>query len=128
MRTPLTWTSSHPSRTNIQSTNSFFFFSSRRRHTRYIGDWSSDGALPISRALGLRTGPVHAELRVNERGPWLVEIAGRSIGGRCSTVLEFGAGMTLEELILRHAVGLPLDSLDRPTDAAGAMMIPIPAA
>ncbi len=79
-------------------------------------------------ALGLRTGPVHAELRVNARGPWLVEIAGRSIGGRCSTVLEFGAGMTLEELILRHAVGLPLDSLDRPTDAAGTMMIPIPAA
>src|SRR5437763_1288043 len=24
-----------------------FFFSSRRRHTRYIGDWSSDVALPI---------------------------------------------------------------------------------
>jgi hypothetical protein len=65
---------------------------------------------------------------VNERGPWLVEIAGRSIGGRCSTILEFGAGMTLEELILRHAVGLPLDSLDRATDAAGTMMIPIPAA
>jgi len=85
-----------------------------------------------ARALGLRTGPVHAELRVNERGPWLVEIAGRSIGGRCSTILEFGAGMTLEELILRHAVGLPLDSLDRRVpsgrDAAGAMMIPIPAA
>jgi len=57
-----------------------------------------------------------------------VEIAGRSIGGQCSTVLEFGAGMTLEELILRHAVGLPLDSLDRTRDAAGAMMIPIPAA
>jgi biotin carboxylase len=81
-----------------------------------------------ARALGLRTGPVHAELRVNERGPWLVEIAGRSIGGRCSTILEFGAGMTLEELILRHAVGLPLDSLDRATDAAGTMMIPIPGA
>src|SRR5437879_13409000 len=26
---------------------SFFFFSSRRRHTRYIGDWSSECALPI---------------------------------------------------------------------------------
>src|SRR5690348_18207395 len=25
----------------------FFFFSSRRRHTRWTGDWSSDGALPI---------------------------------------------------------------------------------
>jgi biotin carboxylase len=81
-----------------------------------------------ARALGLRSGPVHAELRGNERGPWLVEIAGRSIGGQCSTVLEFGAGMSLEELILRHAVGLPLDSLDRVGDAAGAMMIPIPAA
>ena len=84
-----------------------------------------------ARALGLRTGPVHAELRVNERGPWLVEIAGRSIGGQCSTVLEFGAGMSLEELILRHAVGLPLDSPDQRESAergaAGAMMIPIPA-
>ena len=88
----------------------------------------AEATAAAARALGLRTGPVHAELRVNERGPWLVEIAGRSIGGRCSTILEFGAGMTLEELILRHAVGLPLDSLDRPTDAAGAMMIPIPAA
>src|SRR5258707_7663803 len=29
----------------------FFFFSSRRRHTRYWRDWSSDCALPIS--LGL---------------------------------------------------------------------------
>src|SRR6266487_4982234 len=28
-----------------------FFFSSRRRHTRWTGDWSSDGALPISRFL-----------------------------------------------------------------------------
>src|SRR5438445_8384794 len=26
-----------------------FFFSSRRRHTRYWRDWSSDGALPICR-------------------------------------------------------------------------------
>ena len=39
-------------------------------------------------------------------------MAGRSIGGLCSTVLEFGAGISLEELILRHAVGLPL-AVDR---------------
>ena len=59
-----------------------------------------------------------------------MEIAGRSIGGLCSTILEFGAGMSLEELILRHAVGLPLDesSLDRAGGAAGVMMIPIPGA
>ncbi|GHO42474.1 ATP-grasp domain-containing protein [Ktedonospora formicarum] len=43
-------------------------------------------------ALGLREGPVHAELRVNDEGPWMLEIAGRSIGGLCSTVLEFGSG------------------------------------
>src|SRR5262249_54243015 len=56
-------------------------------------------------SLGLREGPVHAELRVNELGPWMLEIAGRSIGGLCSTILEFGSGMCLEELILRHATG-----------------------
>ncbi|MFT4038176.1 MAG: ATP-grasp domain-containing protein [Thermomicrobiales bacterium] len=76
-------------------------------------------------ALGLREGPVHAELRVNDDGVWLIEMAGRSIGGLCSTVLEFGAGISLEELILRHAVGLPLPDTGM-TGAAGVMMIPIP--
>ncbi len=82
------------------------------------------GAAAVS--IGLRHGPVHAELRVNERGPWMLEIAGRSIGGLCSTILEFGTGMTLEELILRHALGLELPSLERSGQAAGVMMIPIP--
>jgi biotin carboxylase len=79
-------------------------------------------------ALGLRTGPVHAELRVNESGPWVIEVAGRSIGGLCSTILEFGTGMSLEELILAHAVGEPITSLERRGEAAGVMMIPIPSA
>lgn len=77
-------------------------------------------------SIGLRDGPVHAELRVNEHGPWMVEIAGRSIGGLCSTVLEFGAGMRLEEILLRHALGLEEPSFDRVGQAAGVMMIPIP--
>jgi biotin carboxylase len=79
-------------------------------------------------SLGLQEGPVHAELRVNEQGPWMLEIAGRSIGGLCSTVLEFGAGMCLEELILRHAVGEEIPSFEREQNAAGVMMIPIPSA
>lgn len=79
-------------------------------------------------ALGLRTGPVHAELRVNEQGPWMLEIAGRSIGGLCSTILEFGAGMCLEELILRHAIGEEMSAIQREEYAAGVMMIPIPSA
>lgn len=77
-------------------------------------------------AIGLRDGPIHAELRVNERGPWMVEIAGRSIGGLCSTILEFGAGMCLEELLLRHALRMELPSLERSDVGAGVMMIPIP--
>jgi biotin carboxylase len=79
-------------------------------------------------SLGLREGPVHAELRVNEQGPWMLEIAGRSIGGLCSTILEFGAGICLEELILRHAIGEEVATLERDTHAVGVMMIPIPAA
>ena len=77
-------------------------------------------------ALGLREGPVHAELRINDEGVWPIELAGRSIGGLCSTILEFGAGMSLEELILRQAVGLELPSVERNGGAVGVMMIPIP--
>lgn len=77
-------------------------------------------------ALGLRNGPIHAELRVNDRGAWLLEVAGRSIGGLCSTILSFGTGMSLEELILRHAVGMEIPSFDRNRAASGVMMIPIP--
>nr|MBA3337527.1 ATP-grasp domain-containing protein [Chloroflexia bacterium] len=79
-------------------------------------------------ALGLREGPLHAELRIDlARGDyWLIEMAGRSIGGLCSSVLEFGAGVCLEEVILRHAAGLPPGSTTRSGAAAGVMMIPIP--
>jgi hypothetical protein len=34
--------------------------------------------------------------------------------------------MSLEELILRHALGLPLDDMDRERAASGVMMLPIP--
>jgi biotin carboxylase len=77
-------------------------------------------------ALGLGEGPVHAELRVNDRGPWMIEIAARSIGGLCARTLRFGTGMTLEEIILRHALDLPIRSIEREASAAGVMMIPIP--
>ena len=76
--------------------------------------------------LGLRHGPIHAELRLNERGPWVLEIAPRSIGGLCSRTLRFGEGISLEELILRHALGFEVDSLEREDRAAGVMMIPVP--
>jgi biotin carboxylase len=78
-------------------------------------------------ALGLREGPVHAEVRVNKDGPWIVEVAGRSIGGLCSRILRFGTEhVSLEELILRRAMGLEIASLQREQRAGGVMMIPIP--
>lgn len=79
-------------------------------------------------ALGLHDGPIHAELRLNDEGPWVLEVAARSIGGLCARTLRFGAGIGLEELILRHALGLPIASLKRESRAAGVMMIPIPKA
>jgi biotin carboxylase len=85
-------------------------------------------AAAAARALGLRAGPVHIELRHNDRGPWLIELAARPIGGRCSAVLRFGDGASLEELVLRHALGLPISSLERERHAAGVMMIPVPGA
>ncbi len=79
-------------------------------------------------ALGLRTGPLHAELRLNDHGAWIVEVAARSIGGLCSSTLRFGEETSLEEIILRQAAGLDLTSLKREQRPAGVMMIPIPSA
>ncbi len=81
-----------------------------------------------AQALGLKEGPVHAELRINEEGPQVIEIAARSIGGLCSRTLRFGTGLSLEEIIIRHALGLDIASLHRERRAAGVMMIPIPRA
>ena len=79
-----------------------------------------------ARAIGLQEGPVHGELRINDQDIWVIEVAARSIGGKCSRMLEFGTGRSLEELILLHALGQELPSLDLTRRAGGVMMIPIP--
>jgi biotin carboxylase len=80
-------------------------------------------------ALGLREGPVHVELRI---GPGdvvtILELAARSIGGLCARALRFGAGVSLEEVIIRHALGIGLSGLTRESQASGVMMLPIRAA
>ncbi|MGH8676402.1 MAG: ATP-grasp domain-containing protein [Burkholderiales bacterium] len=77
------------------------------------------------RLSGLITGPVHAEVRVNDEGIWILEIAARSIGGLCARVLAHSLGTSLEEWILRQALGEPLGAV-REGGASGVMMIPIP--
>jgi biotin carboxylase len=78
-------------------------------------------------ALGLTEGPIHAEFRLPDAGVVALEIAARSIGGLCSRALTFGAGVSLEELILRHALGLGVGERSLEDGSSGVMMIPIPA-
>lgn len=72
-------------------------------------------------ALGLTEGPMHAEMRVNAGGVWMLEVAARPIGGLCARVLP-----GLEDLILRHAAGDDPGELAMSTPASGVMMVPIP--
>jgi biotin carboxylase len=78
------------------------------------------------RALGLTHGPVHAEMRHNESGVWMLEVAARPIGGLCSQSLRFDGGVSLERLILLHALGEDVRGINREPSASGVMMIPIP--
>jgi biotin carboxylase len=77
-------------------------------------------------ALGLRHGPVHAEMRYNDRGVWMLEVAARPIGGLCSRSMRFTGGASLEELLIRHALGEDVSRAEREPRASGVMMIPIP--
>lgn len=89
----------------------------------------ADETRKAAAALGLREGPVHAELRVTPDGPAVLEIAARSIGGLCSRTLRFGSGMSLEEVLVRHALrraGRGEAIAPRERKAAGVLMLPIP--
>jgi biotin carboxylase len=87
-------------------------------------------AQDATRALGLARGPVHAEFRVNEGGVWPLEVAARPIGGLCARALRFversGEVTSLEELLLREAMGDLRGVPARENAASGVMMIPVP--
>jgi biotin carboxylase len=87
-----------------------------------------DAVAQACQIIGLQHGPVHAEARLNEQGVFIIEVAARTIGGLCSRTLKFGAGISLEELVLHHAIGEKLNGemrLSGPS-ASGVMMLPIP--
>lgn len=78
-------------------------------------------------ALGLAEGPLHAEFRIQEGRAWPLELQPRPIGGLCARALRFGAErIGLEELLVRHALGLPGAEGEREPEASGVMMIPVP--
>jgi hypothetical protein len=81
-------------------------------------------------AVGLRNGPIHAECRVAADAIYVLEIAARPIGGLCSKVLRFRGvdeldTASLEDVLLRHAVGRDVSTIVREPSASGVMMIPI---
>jgi biotin carboxylase len=79
-------------------------------------------------ALGLRHGPLHAEMRVNHEGVFMLEVAARPIGGLCARALRFAGGLSLEDVVLLHAIGRMPSQLELSPPASGVMMIPVPRA
>src|SRR3954447_9143398 len=109
------------------------------------------GVAQAAQALGLSHGPIHAECRVNPstgsgQAPqvFVLEVAARPIGGLCARALRFESAadrtpildrsaisnlqsaISLEDLLLRHALGEDPAPYRREDSASGVMMIPIP--
>ncbi len=98
------------------------------------------GVTRAAAALGLHHGPIHAECRVNPSAGsgqvpdvFVLEVAARPIGGLCARALRFASEIhplkseiSLEELLLRHALGDDPAPYRREATASGVMMIPIP--
>jgi biotin carboxylase len=80
-------------------------------------------------SLGLSHGPIHAECRVGPSGVTILEIAARPIGGLCAKAVEVvnGSGrLTLEALLLRHAIGEDIGGWRPSAEGSAVMMVPIP--
>jgi biotin carboxylase len=96
-------------------------------HVEALTTAVADGA----RAMGLGHGSIHAECRVNAEGVFIIEIAGRPIGGLCARALRLTPGHemeveSLEALLIRHALGEQPTAWSREADASGVMMMPVP--
>jgi hypothetical protein len=82
-------------------------------------------------ALGLQHGPIHAEVRLDDDVPVVIEVASRSIGGLCSRALRVACDdapqeiRSLENVILREACELPLGTAHTVDAASGVFMLPI---
>ena len=103
-------------------------YSTPSREPDTVQQMIRDTAQRAVTAIGLTSGPIHAECRVNDLGVWMLEIAARPIGGLCARVLRFASGLGLEDVIVRHAVGEPVEGETLAPGASAVMMIPIPKA
>ena len=103
------------------------YYTTPSRHARAVQQQIMASVQAACDGLGLREGPVHAELRIPPEGCVLLEVASRTIGGECARLLGRGTGHSLEELVIAHATGQPLEIVPQ-AGGAGVLMIPIPRA
>jgi formate-dependent phosphoribosylglycinamide formyltransferase (GAR transformylase)/GNAT superfamily N-acetyltransferase len=83
-------------------------------------------AIEAVKALGLRSGPAHCEIRLSNDGPFVLEIGARVIGGACSRVFRHVLEEDIHSYVLRLALGDKVRLPQQKAGAAGAMMLPIP--
>jgi len=84
--------------------------------------------LKCCQSYGLVTGPIHAELRIDETNkPWILEVAARTIGGDCGQSLKPSADYSLEELVISYAIDEPIKP-EPQQHSSGVLMIPVPKA
>jgi biotin carboxylase/GNAT superfamily N-acetyltransferase len=86
-------------------------------------------AIDAALAIGLHHGPAHCEIRVSDDGLYVLEVAGRLLGGACSRVFRDCLGADIHPLLLRLAMGDPVE-LPAPHPGgpvAAALMLPVPA-
>jgi biotin carboxylase len=99
------------------------------RHPAAVQDRLARDTAAAAAALNLTDGPIHAEFRIGDGDPTLLEVAARSIGGLCGRALRFGLlGASLEVVLLRHALGFPPVDVAPSAPASGVMMLPVPRA
>lgn len=104
-------------------------FVSPSRQSDAVQDSVTQVVVKAVEAIGIVTGPVHAEIRIGDGGmPFVIEVAARSIGGLCGRALTFGLlAEPLESVVIRSATGRT--SIEQPTKpATGVLMLPIPGA
>ncbi len=79
-----------------------------------------------AQVLGLNFGPVHMEMRINSKGIYIIDVASRTIGGRCSSVIEFESETILESLLIQNLTSSTLPRFELSKTCRGVVMLPIP--
>lgn len=91
-----------------------------------VSDRLAEAAVAVVRALGVRTGPTHCEMRLGPDGPVLIELNCRLAGGMIPELIRLAQGTDLIEQQLRAALGQKPDTAPVRRDWAGIRFLTAP--